>query len=203
MEFPVELSGKRLKLIRHPATSAHATELFDLAVRNHEFIGRWRPSIRKIAAEKDAAEYIRTMEEKWEAGTRMAYAVYAGGDFVGEIKFEPFPLRLGAEIGFYIDRAHARNGYASEAVGILENHLPQSGITSFAMLAETANEASIRTILKTGHAFYYVRRLEGGDYEAVFTRRASDRSIDADAYYGKMLAALERFKRNERKIPQR
>jgi hypothetical protein len=73
------------------------------------------------------------------------------------------------------------------------------------MIAETGNEASIKTIVKTGHSFVEIRRLEGMNYEAVFARRAGQEpeAVDAGAEYAKVAVALRAFKRVERRIRPR
>lgn len=89
--------------------------------------------------------------EEWGAEWRIALA---DGTTVGGIGFKGPPDKDGlVEVGYGIDEAHQRKGYATEAVkGVVQWALEQSGVKCVTAQTEPDNEISQRVLLNCGFA---------------------------------------------------
>jgi ribosomal-protein-alanine N-acetyltransferase len=94
--------------------------------RNVDWLTKWEPSRPPGApdvVEDRSAFSLRchAREREWQLSTGFGFGVFVGGRFVGEINLNsvqrgPFQ---NAYVGYWIDEAHAGNGYVPEAVVVL------------------------------------------------------------------------------------
>lgn len=89
--------------------------------------------------------------EEWGAEWRIALT---DGTVVGGIGFKGIPNKDGlVEVGYGIDMAHRRKGYASEAVkGMVQWALGQAGVKCVTAQTEPGNEISQKVLLGCGFA---------------------------------------------------
>jgi ribosomal-protein-alanine N-acetyltransferase len=91
--------------------------------RNVDWLTRWEPSRPPNApdvVEDRSAFSLRchAREREWQLGTGFGFGMFVGGQFIGEINLNsvqrgPFQ---NAYVGYWVDEAHAGNGYVPEAV---------------------------------------------------------------------------------------
>ncbi|CCH28752.1 GNAT family protein [Actinosynnema sp. NPDC047251] len=148
----VRLGTKRLVLrgFRPEDAPAFAAYRSDPAVARYQ---SWEPPFALAAAE----EFVREMEllDPAEPGW-FQYAVEAGGELVGDVGVNLHDNRRQADIGYTIATAHQGNGYATEAVGRVVEHLfVKCGLHKISAECDARNEPSAKLLARLGF------RLEG------------------------------------------
>jgi ribosomal-protein-alanine N-acetyltransferase len=118
------LRGRRILL--RQLQSADFEQWREVRRRNVDWLTKWEPS-RPLNApdvvEDRSAFALRchAREREWQLGTGFGFGMFVGGTFVGEINLNsvqrgPFQ---NAYVGYWVDEAHAGNGYVPEAVVIV------------------------------------------------------------------------------------
>jgi ribosomal-protein-alanine N-acetyltransferase len=118
------LLGRRILL--RQLQSADFEQWREVRRRNVDWLTKWEPS-RPLNApdvvEDRSAFALRchAREREWQLGTGFGFGMFVGGTFVGEINLNsvqrgPFQ---NAYVGYWVDEAHAGNGYVPEAVVIV------------------------------------------------------------------------------------
>ena len=133
-----------------------APELKDLIDRNLEHLRRW---MRWAMDEPSSLEVIRARLElfasKFAANVEWGYGIYLrdGGALIGGLglhrRDEPDVL----EIGYWIDEAHTRRGFATEAARALtEIALRMRGVAHVEIRCDPNNELSAAVPRRLGYA---------------------------------------------------
>ncbi|MEU4802703.1 GNAT family protein [Actinosynnema sp. NPDC023587] len=148
----IRLEAKRVVLRRFRPEDAAALAAYrsDLAVARYQ---SWDPPFSLVAAE----EFVREMRalDPAEPGW-FQYAVEADGVVVGDVGVNLGDNRKQAEIGYTIATAHQGNGYATEAVGRVVEHLfVDRGLHKVSAECDARNEPSTKLLTRLGF------RLEG------------------------------------------
>lgn len=143
----VRLGAERLVLRRFRPEDAAAFAAYrsDAAVARYQ---SWEPPFPLVAAEEFVREAgaLDPAEPGW-----FQYAVDVGGVLVGDVGVHLHENRKQAEIGYTIATAHQGNGYATEAVGRVLDHLfSERGLHKVSAECDARNEPSKKLLVRLG-----------------------------------------------------
>lgn len=161
--LPETITGQQVVLTRR--THAHDSELFALIDRSRAFL---RPFLFWIDDTKTTADVIAVTDifsRNWDNQDAFEYVfsdakthrlVGAGG--IHTVSY----MNKTAEFGYYLDKDAVGNGYAGEAVALLEKALFQKGIHRLIIQCDADNVASARVAERNG--FVLEGRLKDAKY---------------------------------------
>lgn len=120
----LRLYGKRVML--RPTVSQDFDAWSEVRKRNGEWLLVWEPRISPLAPDPADSRDIfasrcAARDRERAAGTNYSFGLFVNGACVGEVNLNNV-LRGAvqcATIGYWIDKAHAGNGYVAEAVVVL------------------------------------------------------------------------------------
>lgn len=143
--LPETITGQRVVLCRR--THAHDAELFNLIDHSRAFLRRFLFWIDDTKTITDVITVTDIFSKNWDKKDAFEYVfldkqahkiVGAGG--IHTISY----MNKTAEFGYYLDEKAVGNGYASEAVSLLEEALFQKGIHRLVIQCDSDNAASKR-----------------------------------------------------------
>ncbi len=118
------LSGRRVAL--RPLVEDDFEAWSDVRVRSRDWLVKWEPM--PLPGHPDIAHDRRLFnsrcgirDREWQLGTAYGFGIFVGGAFVGELNINnvqrgPFQ---NAYVGYWLDEAHAGQGYMPEALVVL------------------------------------------------------------------------------------
>ncbi len=119
--IPTQLRGRRVVL--RPLSAADFEGWREVRQRNRGWLLKWEPKPPPGApddTESRPAFVARcgAREREWQMGSGYGFGIFVGGKFAGELNLSgvqrgPFQ---NAYVGYWIDEAHAGNGYVPEAL---------------------------------------------------------------------------------------
>jgi ribosomal-protein-alanine N-acetyltransferase len=119
--IPTTLRGRRVVL--RPLSAADFDGWREVRQRNRGWLLKWEPKPPPGApddTESRPAFVARcgAREREWQMGSGYGFGIFVGGQFAGELNLSgvqrgPFQ---NAYVGYWIDEAHAGNGYVPEAL---------------------------------------------------------------------------------------
>lgn len=120
-KFKNELIGKRIILKRLKPTILMASTVFKVVDDNRKHLSPWFPWVKSEAKVEDSFKYLLETNRKFKAGEKADYGVYVNNEYIGNIGiFDINKKKKSAEIGYWLSKKFTRNGYMTEAIGILE-----------------------------------------------------------------------------------
>ncbi|MDP9421066.1 MAG: GNAT family N-acetyltransferase [Actinomycetota bacterium] len=123
-EEPVTLPGRRVQL--RPLAPEDFSEWQAVRLRSHAWLTPWEPrrppgSPDVIRSRSAFAARCKARDRERQLGAGYGFGIFVGGRLCGEINLNgiqrgPFQ---NAYVGYWIDAAHAGNGYVPEALVVL------------------------------------------------------------------------------------
>ncbi len=123
-EEPVTLAGRRVQL--RPLAPEDFSEWQAVRLRSHAWLTPWEPrrppgSPDVIRSRSAFAARCKARDRERQLGAGYGFGIFVGGRLRGEINLNgiqrgPFQ---NAYVGYWIDAAHAGNGYVPEALVVL------------------------------------------------------------------------------------
>ncbi|MDR0556277.1 MAG: GNAT family N-acetyltransferase [Treponema sp.] len=169
--FKESLAGERIELRRPAATMEHAKEMFELLGRN-EFFYPWRLSLVELESAEECLSLILRRLEEFDAMQSVYYDIYADGAYIGEVYARDIDYSSNAikNFGYFMDKSFTRQGFATEAVRILEKELFMNGAHRICLFCHffdptVLNVASETVAKKRGFTF------EGTSRDALYDKR--------------------------------
>lgn len=148
MSFP-ELNTTRLQLIE--VTPEHGPALFHIL--SNEEVTRFY-GMDPLREQEDALQIIGSFNQTFESrqGIRWGMVVRDSGTFIGTLGLNHLSLySKKAEIGFELDPAHWRRGYAAEAIeAVLAYSFETLGLHRMGAVTFLENEASVQLLKRLG-----------------------------------------------------
>ena len=148
MPFP-ELNTTRLQLIE--VTDEYAPSLFHIL--SNEDVTRFY-GMNPLREQEDALHIIESFKQTFDSrqGIRWGMIIRDGGTFIGTIGLNHLSLySKKAEIGFELDPAHWRRGYAAEAIeAVLAYAYETLGLYRMGAVTFLENTASIQLLTRIG-----------------------------------------------------
>lgn len=164
-KFKSELSGKRLTLKRNKPTIKTSAQIFKVIDENRKHLLPWFPWAKTERRVEDLLNYLMETEKKFKVGETVNYGIYLGKDYIGNLGiFNINKKNKSAEIGYWLSEKHLRQGYMSEAVGILEKEFFLNfGLNRIQIKCDERNIPSTGVAKKCGYLF------EGKNREDVYS----------------------------------
>lgn len=148
MPFPI-LKTARLQLIE--VTPEHAPALFHIL--SNEDVTRFY-GMNPLREQEDALHIIESFKQTFDSrqGIRWGMIIRDGGTFIGTIGLNHLSLySKKAEIGFELDPAHWRRGYAAEAIeAVLAYAYETLGLYRMGAVTFLENTSSIQLLTRIG-----------------------------------------------------
>jgi ribosomal-protein-alanine N-acetyltransferase len=151
------------RLTLEPLVAAHADALFPSM--QDDAIYTWI-STEPPGNVGDLRKRFGRLESRIGLGGAVAWLNWAvrsvsSGDYVGRIDVEVDTANVATNVGYLFFPAFWGQGYASEAVNAVVEHLVREGVTELRATVTVGNEASARVLEKAG--FVHTRILRGND----------------------------------------
>ena len=148
MTFPT-LDTTRLQLVE--VTSEYAPAIFHIL--SNEDVTRFY-GMDPLRAQEDALHIIKSFKQTFDSrqGIRWGMVIRDSGTFIGTIGLNHLSLySKKAEIGFELDPAHWRRGYAAEAIqAVLEYAFETLALHRMGAVTFLENEASVQLLKRLG-----------------------------------------------------
>lgn len=148
MPFPT-LETSRLALVE--VTPEHAPALFHILA--NEDVTRFY-GMNPLRAQHDALNIIASFKQTYDTqqGIRWGILIRDSGTFIGTLGLNHLSLySKKAEIGFELDPAHWRRGYAAEAIqAVLEYAFETLALHRMGAVTFLENEASVQLLTRLG-----------------------------------------------------
>ena len=153
---PVALHGRRLLL--RPLTVHDFEAWREVRRRSHDWLTQWEP--RRVPGQPDTVEDRQAFASRCAArmreiqlATGYGFGIFVDGAFAGEVNINTvhWGAHQSAYIGYWIDQAHAGQGYMPEAVvAVLRFAFEQLGLHRLQISIIPRNGASRRVVEKLG-----------------------------------------------------
>lgn len=147
--FSENIRGQSILLCRNDETAAQ--EMFDLIDQNRDQLNEFLPWPDKIKNVQDQINYIKMTNESWKQKALFDYGIYnlANQKFVGNIGVHSIDWRNSrCELGYWLGHSFEGQGFASEAVGLVENECFKIGFHRIEIRCSTRNEKSAYVALR-------------------------------------------------------
>jgi RimJ/RimL family protein N-acetyltransferase len=167
IDLPEEISSDRIVVRRY--RPGDGVELFAAVDESREHILPWMPWGPGHAAVEDSEKMVRTWYAKWALREDLPMGIFdkASGRFIGGTGLNRIDWNLRSfEIGYWVRKSAAGQGYVTEAVRLL---------TGFAFDTIQANRVFIRCAVENLRSGAVARRV-GFIYEG--SLRNSSRDVD-------------------------
>jgi RimJ/RimL family protein N-acetyltransferase len=167
---PERLSSGPVELRRWRA--ADADLCLRLVTESLEHLRPWMPWAASGYDRTDAATYVQSCEDDWQAGTAFQYLILVHGEPAGSSGLMARIDPGGLEIGYWVNPAFTGRGVATSAAGALTAAaLALPGIDHVEIHHDELNVASERIPAKLGYTHVQTRT------EARFERAPADSGV--------------------------
>ncbi len=113
--------------------------LFEAVTESLDHLGPWAADYTRASAE----EYLAGSVKHWNEGTEYNYAITTAGALAGSISLMTRIGPRGLEIGYWVHRAHARQGLATAAsAALVEQAFRLPGVDPVEIVHDELNAAS-------------------------------------------------------------
>lgn len=154
MSVPYETQLLTPRLSARPAAPDDAHPHFDAAQESLREVGRWLSWCRDDLTLRDSEQWITRCIDGWKSGDFFGFYLFDRTDrsFVGCCTINEIdPVRLRANLGYWIRTSRQGRGLASEAVPkIARFGFERLGLQRLEIVAAVGNDASQRVALKVG-----------------------------------------------------
>lgn len=143
---------KTKRLILEPVVAEHAALLFDLMQDKaiYHWISATPPKSVEQLRQSWLKQELRLAPDCDEAWLNWAVRRSSDGVYVGKLDAEVNSANVATNIGYLFFPEHWGQGYASESVLAVSDHLIQCGVMQIAAAVTRGNEASYRVLEKAG-----------------------------------------------------
>jgi RimJ/RimL family protein N-acetyltransferase len=132
--------------------AADTATVTDLVLRSQPHLRPWLAWAQDYGPQ-DAAQFTEQCEQDWNSGAAFSYAITSGGTAVGGCGLMARIGPGGLEIGYWVDAAYLRQGFATAAAAALvEAAFALPGIDRVEIVHDEANVASRGVPRKLGFA---------------------------------------------------
>ncbi|MDD4556108.1 MAG: GNAT family N-acetyltransferase [Alphaproteobacteria bacterium] len=159
-DFSECLNGEQISLFKGRETENFAQCLFAEIEASRDYMLPWLEWVKEIKTIKDASVHISARNEDWKKSNKPAYAIFNKvNHFVGYIWVHRIDEKHRfAELGYWISLNFSRNGYAKEAIGLIEQELFYKNFERVIIRTDTKNIASTSLAKSLGYFLEGVER---------------------------------------------
>lgn len=151
-KFPTKILTKRLILKPVEPSFEFAQMMFDEIAVNHEYY-KFLDNLVLVKKPEEEYEWAVRSKESFASGNKAEYVVWLRktNELVGVISvFDVSFKNEHGELGAWVAKKFAKQGFASEALQALEKVCFEMGFHKLKACADSENKASCRTIKKLG-----------------------------------------------------
>lgn len=168
------LIGKRIKLCRPIYNSEMVTTIFSVVDKCKETFTPWLGWSADYS-NKDAADFLKVVDEDWNNNTQFVYAIYLENTFIGVISILNVAWQhKRAEIGYWLDTDYTGNGYMTEAVRLIEKELFDNDFNRIVIHTDVLNLKSAKIPQTLGYKLEGILRQ---DIYSESNQRFRDRNV--------------------------
>ena len=151
-EFPKEIKGKRIELKTVEPTFANALMIFEIVKNSRDHLLPWLDWAASDKVE-DTFAFLQTIKESREKKMKYDFGIFKDGKYIGNAGiFNISEKTRSAEIGYWLDKAYAGQGYVSEALKLLEKEaFGNYGINRIVIKCDTRNTPSANVARRNGY----------------------------------------------------
>lgn len=151
MEFAKEIHGKSIRLELNEPSFERAQLIFSIIQRNVEHVGPWFEWVEKTNRVEDTYNHLL---KSFESKNKKEYGILVASTYVGSISVHKLNDSFTyGELGYWIDVAHAKQGYTSLAVQALTEYLLSIGLKRIVIKCAPHNIASASVAKKCGFQY--------------------------------------------------
>lgn len=120
-KFKTNLFGERIVLKRLKPTIKTASTMSKTVNENYQHLLPWFSWVKAGNKTEDSLKYLFGVEGEFKVGKKIDYGIYIKNEYIGNMGvFNIDKKTRSAEIGYWLDQKFTRNGYMTEAVGVIE-----------------------------------------------------------------------------------
>jgi len=155
IKFKNQLKGKRLILKRTKPTLRMAKSMFKVIDKNRKHLEPWLSWPKLTLKIEDIFKYLFDKEKETEKGKKVEYGLFINNEYIGNISiFDINEKNKSAEIGYWLSSFHAKKGYMTEAVKILEKEaFEKLKLNRIQIRCDEKNKASSGVAKKCGYNY--------------------------------------------------
>lgn len=152
LRFKKILKGERLTLKRVKPTIKMAQLINKEINESRKELEVWFKWAKSYKTVEDSLRFLFDQEELRKKG-KLEYSIFLKNKYIGNISiFDINMKRKSAEIGYWISSKYTKNGYATEAVKILEKYaFEKAKLNRIQIRCDEENKASAGVALKCGY----------------------------------------------------
>ena len=161
MDMRITIKGKRIKLIHLEPCMQNAKLLYDVEIRNKEYLLPWLLWVNDIKSPQDTLNFLVQSDERWESGKGYEYFIVLNDEIIGNCAAHTFDTKhKRAELGYWLANDYRGKGYMMEAVSLLEQELFKAGINKIIIHNDTRNIGSVNVAKNLGYELEGVLKQE-------------------------------------------
>ena len=96
------LKGPRIKLMHLEPSMQNAKLLYDVEIKNKEFLLPWLLWINDIKSPKDVLDFLIQSDKRWETGTGYEYSIILNDEIIGNCAAHTFDTKHKKELNWVI-----------------------------------------------------------------------------------------------------
>lgn len=155
------LKGPRIKLMRLEPCIHNAKLLYDVEIKNKDFLLPWMLWINDIKSPKDVLNFLVQSDDRWETGTRYEYAIILNNEIIGTCAAHSLNMNhKRTELSYWLANDYRGKGYMIEAISLLETELFKAGINKIIIHNDVRNIGSINVAKNLGYELEGVLKQE-------------------------------------------
>lgn len=157
--FKKIIRGQRITLKKIPCNMETASKIFSIVDNNRNYLLPWSQWAHYVKNTKSYFEWLEQREDDWNKKTRATYGIYLEKEFIGRIAVEDINyMKDSAELGYWIDSKHSGQGYATEALKVIEKEFFKRGLNRIVIYSDPDNLASIHVAEKNNYTLEGIMR---------------------------------------------
>lgn len=154
-KFKNKIIGKRIVLKINKSSILMAKKMFEVVAGNRQHLKPWFSWEKSTKKVEDSLKFLFETDKKNKKGEAADYGIYLKNEYIGNIGiFNLDKEKKSGEIGYWLSAKFARNGYMSEAVGLLEKEFfTNNNLNRIQIRCDEKNIASLGVAKKCGYFF--------------------------------------------------
>lgn len=144
--YKEKIQGKRLILHISSTDKKLIEQSFLCISKNRDYLEPWLPWVNETHSIQDRLKHYKEAQETLKKETQIEYSIFINKEFAGCISiFNIDNIHKKGELGYWISKEHASQGYMTEAVQLIEKEFfEELKGNKLEIRCDSKNKASIR-----------------------------------------------------------
>ncbi|MBD5388651.1 GNAT family N-acetyltransferase [bacterium] len=148
----ITLAGKRIKLMHLEPSMHNAKLVYDVLIKNKDFLLPWMQWLNGIKSAKDTHNFLIQSDHKWENDSTYEYFIVLNDTIIGACGAVVVDkANKKAELGYWLANDYRGRGYMMDAIDLLERELFKNGFNKIIIHTDVRNKNSINIARKMGY----------------------------------------------------